>query len=567
MTDDTSYDLIVVGSGNGACGFLSYYLQNTADRSTPEQILVVEEGENFFNSSDIAHQLNWLKSFSEGKIFKLHNALTPDGIPIISGRACTMGGGGSINYTMIHESSEWLATHIGHTAEYWNDLKAELNERFARPEPAKDLSPITQHLLKVAESVGFKRSTDTLHNIPNHPKSDADLLHLFPTPFNQFGQRTHSGVSLVNWLDKRVELKTQSRVEWLEFADEPGESVRCVAVQVRDFNKGEMHRFSLKNDGRLILCAGAATPQLLLPHQKKLENNEIGEHVSDHILLPLGLYLSVKGIEITPRDNYIPVFATTIWQPQQQGRSTVCTFDFFAGNFQRLLFLLSHLFLALLLPNWLKKIVLRTPWLFTITKNTVRVFIQIVNFIINLFWGFSNLLQGKPWQKEVELVTAIIKFKPASEGCYSSDGTRIILNFFAEDEHTGFNQDKEVAKSTIAKHMNLINRLGHQPHWLVKCFIRLLTHIPYEEKQVAHYVDVYSKNFLLTEQHLAGGCLFGKAIDKGLENAMDTGKLYGSANVYVADLSAVPLPRISPQMTAYLIGFHVAKRLCHDLAS
>lgn len=567
MTDDKSYDLIIVGSGNGACGFLSYYLQNAADKSTPEQILVVEEGEHFFNTSDIAHQLNWLKSFSEGKIFKLHNALTPDGTPIISGRACTMGGGGSINYTMLHESSEWLATHIGHTADYWNDLKTELNERFARPDPAKDLSPITQHLLKVAESVGFKRCTDRLHNIPNHPESDADLLHLFPTPFNQFGQRTHSGVSLVNWFDKRVELKTQSRVERLELADEQGKSVRCVAVQVKDFNKGQMHRFSLKNDGRLILCAGAATPRLLLPHRKKLQNNEIGQHVSDHILLPLGLYLPVQGIEITPRDNYIPLFATTIWQPEQQGRTTVCTFDFFAGNFQRLLFLLSHLFLALLLPNWLKKIVIRTPWLFIITKNTVRVLIQIINFIIKLFWGLSNLLQGQPWPKEVELITAIVKFKPASEGYYSSDGARIILDFFAEDGHTGFNQDKEVSKTTLAKHMNLMNRLGQQPHWLVKCFIRLLTQLPYEEKQVAHYVDVYSKKFLLTEQHLAGGCLFGKAIDKGLDNAMDTGKLYGSANVYVADLSAVPLPRISPQMTAYLIGFHVAKRLCHDLAS
>ncbi len=91
-----------------------------------------------------------------------------------------------------------------------------------------------------------------------------------------------------------------------------------------------------------------------------------------------------------------------------------------------------------------------------------------------------------------------------------------------------------------------------------------LTQIPYEENQVDRYVDVYSKKFLLTEQHLAGGCLFGKAIDKGLDNAMDTGKLYGSANVYVADLSAVPLPRISPQMTAYFIGFHVAKMLCGD---
>ena len=93
------YDLILIGSGNGACGFLNYY-QHYGDKST--KILVIERGDNFLYTSDITHQTNWTKSYSEGNIFKLHNALTPDNKPIISGAACTMGGGGSINYTMIH---------------------------------------------------------------------------------------------------------------------------------------------------------------------------------------------------------------------------------------------------------------------------------------------------------------------------------------------------------------------------------------------------------------------------------------------------------------------------------
>ncbi|BDM82675.1 hypothetical protein [Acaryochloris marina] len=83
------YDVIVVGSGNGACAFLRQYLA----ASTNQKILVLEEGDNFFETSDITHQRNWTQSYAEENIFKLHNAHTPDNLPILSGRACTMGGG------------------------------------------------------------------------------------------------------------------------------------------------------------------------------------------------------------------------------------------------------------------------------------------------------------------------------------------------------------------------------------------------------------------------------------------------------------------------------------------
>lgn len=553
MTENNTYDLIVVGSGNGACGFLSYYLDNAAERSPCEKILVLEEGEHFFKTSDIAHQLNWLKSFAEGSIFKLHNALTPKGTPIISGRACTMGGGGSINYTMIHESSEWLTTHMGHSIKYWDQLKMDLNQRFQRSDPATDLSPITQYILQIAEEEGFQQITDACNYIPNHPEKEANLLHLFPTLFNLFGQRTHSGVSIVDWDDPRITLKTCCRAEQLEFS---ADNTRCIAVHAHDRGQDQRQSFHLAETGRLVLCTGAATPRLLLPYRQTLQNQEIGRHVSDHILLPLGLY--VANQDTTPRDNYIPIFATSIWQ--SQGQTTVCTFDFFAGEFQRLLFLVSHLFLALLLPNWLKKQVIRVPWLFTITKTAVRWSIQVVNFIIDIVWGLTNLLSGQPWHSEVELVTAILKFKPAADGYYSEDGSQITLDFFRDDQ--GFNQDQAVAKQMITQHLKLINRLGDQPHPLVKYLLRLFTKIPYREDQVDQYVETYAKKFLLTEQHLAGGCLFDQVLDLGVKDAAATGKVIGSANVHVADLSAVPLPRVSPQMTAYLIGFHVAKQLC-----
>ena len=135
------------------------------------------------------------------------------------------------------------------------------------------------------------------------------------------------------------------------------------------------------------------------------------------------------------------------------------------------------------------------------------------------------------------------------------------MNFLASDTSNQFNQDKSVAEQVIVEQIEFLNQLGTKPHWFIRWIIRLLTKIPYDSKQVPSYIKAYSRKFLLSEQHLSGGCLFGKAIDKGLENPENTGKIYGTANVYVADLSAVPLPRISPQMTAYLIGFHVAHQL------
>ena len=57
-----------------------------------------------------------------------------------------------------------------------------------------------------------------------------------------------------------------------------------------------------------------------------------------------------------------------------------------------------------------------------------------------------------------------------------------------------------------------------------------------------------------SEQHLAGGCQ--DSVDRDAGN-----RVHGTSNVHVADLSAVPLPRVSPQMTAYLMGYHVGGTL------
>jgi GMC oxidoreductase len=572
MDKAIGYDLIVVGSGNGACGFLSHYLSATQHLCPAPKILILEEGEDFFETSDITHQNNWTESYAEKNVFKLHNALTPAGRPIISGRACTMGGGGSINYTMIHESSDWLATHLGYPVDYWNHLKRELNAKFMRPDPAVNASPVTRHVLKVAQDFGFTINPDNTEHIPDFRVGDGGLLHQFPTQFDRFGQRTHSGVSLIDWNDSRITFKIRCKVEALEFETGEASPARCLGVHVQYLETGQLQDFKLNpNGGKLLLCAGAATPQLLRPHRHRLGNSDIGEHVNDHVLLPLGIYLLDKTIEVTGRDVYIPVFATTLWQPEPNspGVATVCCFDFFSGTFERLWYLISHLYLAFLLPNWLKKWVIRTPWLFLILKNSIRLLIQFVNWIINVWTGVGNISRGRSWVfgADRKLITAIVKFNPAITGDYSAENSLIRLRFFDQNESTGVNQDQIIAEQEISRQLTLLNNLGQKPPWLVRFIYRLFTKIPYEQDQIRAYVDTYRRKFLLSEQHLSGGCVLGKALDRGLDCPTNTGKVFGSANVYVADLSAVPLPRISPQMTAYLLGFHVAKQLCGDIGS
>lgn len=476
-----------------------------------------------------------------------------------------MGGGGSINYTMIHESSKWLAESVGQTVEYWDCLKVELNKQFERVDPGQDLSPMASKVLQAAEGSGYVVSRDAIENIPNLTiDPPTKQLHLFPNQFNSFGQRTNSGVSIVDWNSKGIELRTRRKVERLEFSPDNSQLKRCVAVHVRNLDNDSTERIEVNSHcGKVIMCAGSATPQLLMPHKDELGNEEIGKHVNDHVLLPLGIYVLDKDIEITGKDVYLPIFATTEWKPERgaPGTPTVCCFDFYCGTFERLWFMLAHLFLAFLFPNFLKRWVMRIPLLFYVATNFIRIVLQIVDVIINVLWGIWDRASGNPWHEKVKLVTSTIKFNAAKTGNYCADSSEIQLDFFGKDENSSFNQDKQVAISEIIRNMDMLDRIGSKPHWLIRWLLRLVTKIPYHPDDVAEYVERYSEKFLLSQQHLSGGCLFGTAIDKGLARTADTGKIRGSANVHVADLSSVPLPRISSQMTAYIIGLHVAKSL------
>ena len=580
------YDWVVVGSGNGACAFLNHYLARTSQGG--EKFLVLEEGDNFFETSDITHQRNWTQSYAEGNIFKLHTAQTPEQTPILCGRACTMGGGGSINYTMIFESSDWLVENFGHDHDYWNDLKKRLGEEFRRPDPKPFLTPVAEHVKVSLETSAFQLNEQEAGYIPVYQEGVEKQIHIFPTQFNEFGQRTNSGVSLVDWShNPRLDFYPQCRVTRLKLSAMNDGLQRCVAITLLDLKTGQECEYPLSENTRLLLCAGAATPQLLYEYREQLNNFEIGKHVNDHIVLPFGIYLLNKSraepdrdtpLVPTLKDQYVSLFATqdiplSASESESESESpkkVICNFDFFSGSLETLLYLISHLFLAFWVPNNIKFWMIRKPRVFQCLKFFSRLFVQLINTLDNVLWfiRYPHKMERHEWN----LISAIVKFNIAREGYYQpsqdchlpaetpQNWYEVILRCFEADS-SQVNLDYDIAKQALTEQFSLMEKLGDKPNSLIQCFIRLLTRMPYEEEQVDGYINHYSRKDLLTEQHLSGGCVLGKAADLGLRSHLDTGKVCGSDNLFVADLSASPLPRVSPQMTAYLIGYHVAHQL------
>ena len=561
------YDLIVVGSGNGACGYLHHALK--ADPAA--RVLVLEEGSNFFETSDITHQRNWTQSYAEAEIFQLHNAQTAAGLPILSGRACTMGGGGSINYTMIFESPEWLDQHFGHGGDYWEARQRELAESFAVLDPLARRTPVALHVEQQLRRHGFQPNPHQAGRIPVFRDDGEDHFHCFPTQFDAFGQRVHSGVSLLSWYDNpQLDLLTDHRVTRLLLEPDAAGCQRCAALTVLDRRSGTLQTLQLGPRCRLLLCAGAVTPQLLLEHRERLANPAIGRDLNDHILLPFGLYLLPPDLEPTGRDQYVDLFATTelVLSAAEAGGEpyrSVGNMDVFSGSLPVLLYLVSHLFLAFWLPNPVKSQMIRHRWLFQALKQLTRLLVMVINRLLDLLWCLRHprRLGRHRWP----LIAAIVKFSIHRPGRYEpgpAPGRDAVLLRCFEADHQGVRADALLAERFMGRLLPVVASLGRRPHPWIEALIRLLTRMPYSPEQIPGFVAHYSRHDLLTEQHLAGGCLLGQALDPGHDDPAHCGRLQGSSNIYVADLSAAPLPRVSPQMTAYLIGHHLAYQ--HGLA-
>ena len=340
------------------------------------------------------------------------------------------------------------------------------------------------------------------------------------------------------------------------------EDTVCKKVKVKNLLTNKDEVFSLKEGGRVVLACGSQSPRILMGTQT-LTNDRIGKRVNDHICLPLAIHLAPddQKASISAKDAYETVFAATTVDTVPKGSDgdvvkELATFDFFSDKVERLLFLVSSLYLCYLPFNTIKEVIMvKFPFLFTLLSNTVRILLTVLVYVYKIVQGVLNVFKGRPFgESKYKIMTALVNFSSVLEGLYEKKGDQITLKFF-EDE-----RDFTIAEEAITKNLDLLESLGSKPI-LISIILRLLTRIPYKKSQVKGYVKNFSRRTLLSEQHLAGGCIFSDVIDEGITDASKTGQVIGSDNIHVADLSAVPLPRVSTQMTAYLVGHHVGKQL------
>ena len=556
---DEEFDLIVVGSGNGACGFLSECLKHVTEDFS---VLVLEEGDNLFFSSNITHQNEWGKHYHKRSLFKLHNTVTQSGRPILVGRAKTFGGGGSFNYTMIHESSDWLAKQAGRDEAYWDLCKKELNEKFKRPDPLKEgyQTLFANFIADNAQKAGYSPPSrqDMIENIPSVRNSESKKLYFFPSQFDRFGCRTNSGVSLVNW--DRVTYRCNTCVLGLIMGNNKteGNDIACTGVKARNKQGAEVI-YKVKATGRVILCGGSQSPRLLLKTKLADSNERIGQRVNDHICMLLGLYLvEDTAPPVGKTDIYESMFAKTVIESdtedqndeKTQAEQTVVGIDFFSGQLTHLLFM-SNFYLAFLPFNFIKRLMAKYPIIYEVLSRSLRI---IVTFFVILIQVLGRALPCFP--TSIVVTTSLVKFNASKEGYYERDSDRIILRFF-EDE-----RDYDIAEEFINNNLDFLESNGKKLPFLVRFLLQIVTRMPYQKgHQVKRFVRHVARNALVSQQHLAGGCLLGDAVDMGIEDNSKTGLVFGSTNLHVADLSIVPLPRVSTQMTAYLMGHHVAKQL------
>ena len=271
--------------------------------------------------------------------------------------------------------------------------------------------------------------------------------------------------------------------------------------------------------------------------------------------MPLAIYLvdQDQAASVGPTDNYESLFAKMKMGDHinDEGDEVMVGIDFFSGEAKRLAYLISSLYLCFLPFNGFKRFMGKHPIVYTVLSNAIRLLLDAVIIFIETF---GRLLPFLP--TTINITTALIKFNATKEGYYERVGDEIVLRFFDDDE------DYAIASEAINENIPFLESLGNKPPLLIRFLLRLLTKQPYERgHQVTKYVNHFANKTLLSEQHMAGGCLLGDVVDDGMEDSSKTGLVFGTSNLHVADLSIVPLPRCSTQMTAYLMGHHVAKQL------
>ena len=107
--------------------------------------------------------------------------------------------------------------------------------------------------------------------------------------------------------------------------------------------------------------------------------------------------------------------------------------DFFSGELDRLIFLVSSLYLAYVPLNSLKRLMSTFPFLFTIISNVIRVTLEVLVFLLDVVQGVKDVLTLRGWgATKIKITTSLLKFNTCYDGQYEDCKDVITLGFFED---------------------------------------------------------------------------------------------------------------------------------------
>jgi hypothetical protein len=290
------YDVVLVGAGNSACAYVSELLAHRPGL----RICLLERGSLPTRYGDELALAAWPNDTYDNEVI----------VPIASTHnvrcAQVVGGGGSVNYTLIHESDAWLMEHLGAPRGFdgWAEAKAHVATWLGVPTARRVPSPNVQQLLKTLQWP-IHGSVDA-GVVPSCHVDQAPIFRPIQTVFDAEGQRRHNGWNAVDW--GKVTLLPEIEVTELVLVPGP-DGVVCRGLKVHDRVSGAHVTWAVPATTEVVLAAQQQSVQLLRPHVELLPpgvGEHLGQQVGDHIVLPV--FVS-KALPVEGRpDPYAPLF-------------------------------------------------------------------------------------------------------------------------------------------------------------------------------------------------------------------------------------------------------------------
>lgn len=464
------------------------------------KILVIERGGEYQDLPKTFQQ-NWVDMYSTNTVQQV-TSQSRNGNFITSYIPQWGGGGSSINYAQVFAPPQFFQDNIGYDIDYWKNLMKRCGNHFINNKISLSKSEETLN-----NSSSLSQCNEYISNIPVATNNKVYTLN------NNFARnsimgvnvRQNIGIKLIN--RDKYEFRYNTTVHSLQV------NSTCSSVTGVILDSGEV--IPLANDGIVIVAANTINTIDIIRNSNIDTPSDFGNNMGDHLLITCPPFITKASTD--------KQYLSTCFQ------YTDVMMQFIEINKYKVTKPFEHLYSSKFSVSY-KKLLYANKWWFAIKKAVNRILILILELFLR--WYNCNFILG------------FMSIKLPQNGKYNSDQT-VVLNCTV---------DKFKIKNLYNDYLNDMNTLFKKPpQWF--CVIwELLLKSTYTKERALQYITHNLDHQLLTQCHLSGGCLFDKCINQ-------KGKFKGMNNLYICDSSTIPTPDCSPQMSVYLVGYHVAEQL------